>query len=347
MQKERHRKYMTTGLCRISKFSSVSFLFFLFFQIFGCNQKIHNPNEGMNQTQILAFRIISESLNSDNNLLKTRAIETAVETKQPNFIPAIERLLHDPYVPVRFAASVAVGDMQDKAAINSINELLKDKEPNVIIAAAYAMAKIDNPQYLDVLRGTLANNTAQVNDITKANSALLLGKSGDRNSIPLLSEVMKNPQSSDKVSYGAAEALSMLGDDKIFETNWGMLISAYADVKMLGINNMGTLGTPQAENALLTMLEDPITEIRLATALQLGKMNNKTGQKVVLEVFQKNLNTDPDFQTRERINVLTALAIGEIGTQNVTKFLPELMKNESPFVRLAAAKAVFMSSLNK
>jgi HEAT repeat protein len=209
------------------------------------------------------------------------------------------------------------------------------------------MAKIDNPQYLDVLRGTLANNTAQVNDITKANSALLLGKSGDRNSIPLLSEVMKNPQSSDKVSYGAAEALSMLGDDKIFETNWGMLISAYADVKMLGINNMGTLGTPQAENALLTMLEDPITEIRLATALQLGKMNNKTGQKVVLEVFQKNLNTDPDFQTRERINVLTALAIGEIGTQNVTKFLPELMKNESPFVRLAAAKAVFMSSLNK
>ena len=346
MQTERQRKYMAKKLCQIPKFLSVGFLFFLFFLIFGCNQKIHNPNQGMNQTQITAFRIISESLNSDNNLLKTRAIETAAETKQQNFMPTIERLLKDPYVPVRFAAAVAIGDMRYAPAINSINELLRDNEPDIIIAAAYSMTRLGYPEYLEVLRETVADNTNNVTDVTKANSAFLLGKSGDKDSIQLLYQVMKNPQSNDKVSYEAAEALSMLGDDRIFETLWGMLISAYADVKMLGINDMGTLGTTQAENALLTMLEDPIPEIRLAAAGQLGKMHNTSGQKAVLEVFQKNLNMDPDFQSRERINILTALAIGEIGTQNLTKFLPEFMKNESPFVRLAAAKAIFRSSRN-
>jgi HEAT repeat protein len=41
---------------------------------------------------------------------------------------------------------------------------------------------------------------------------------------------------------------------------------------------------------------------------------------------------------------MTALAIGQIGTPNLTRYLPDLMENESKFVRLAAAKAVFQTS---
>ncbi len=322
-----------TGLCFLALFLGLTFS--------GCGQKIHNPNQGMSQTQIDAYRIISDALSSNNPMIRVNAIEIAATTKQDNFMPTIQRLLKDPYVPVRFASCIAVGDMQYTPAISTVNELLRDRDPNVIIAASYAMVKLGYPEYLNVLRQSVVNNE---NQTIKANSALLLGKSDDKSSTQLLYQLMRDSRSNDMVHFQAAEAIANLGDDKIFETLWGMLISAYADVRITGINAMGTLGTLQAENALSSMLSDPITEIRLAAAEQLGKLNNKTGQNVVLEVFEKKLNMNPEPQSRERINTLAALAIGEIGTPNLTKFLPELMKNESPFVRLAAAKAVFQSS---
>jgi len=317
----------------------VSFVLGLAF--FGCSPKVHNPNQGMSNTQNEAYRIIRESLSSDNNILRINAIEIAATLKQENFMPTIHKFLQDRIVPVRFAALVAIGEMKYTPAKNSVNQLLRDNDPNVIIAAAYAMSRLGYPEYLKVLRESVLSNE---NPTITANSALLLGKSGDRSAAQILYQLMKNPKSSDMVQYQAAEALAMLGDDRVFEIIWSMLISAYADVRIIGVKAMGTLGTPQAENALLTMLTDSVVEIRLAAAEQLGKMKNTSGQNVVLEVFSKRLNTGTDIQARERINTLTALAIGEIGTKNLTtKFLPDLMKNESPFVRLAAAKAVFLS----
>ena len=307
----------------------------------GCGQKIQKQNPGMTKTQMDAYKIIGDALSSDNPIVRVNAIEIAATTQQETFMPTIQKLMHDPYVPVRFASCVAVGEMQYILARDTVNELLRDNDPNVTVAASYAMVKLDYPEYLLVLRGAVTGGN---NPTIKANSALLLGKLGDKSSIPLLYQLMSDPGSNDMVAYQAAEALASLGDDRIFEKLWGMLMSAYADVKITGVKAMGTLGTTQAENALLSVLEDPILEIRLAAAEQLGKMNNKSGQKVVLEVFQNNLNMTADFQSRERINTLTAMAIGEIGTPNLTKFLPQLMKNESPFVRLAAAKAVFVSS---
>jgi HEAT repeat protein len=38
------------------------------------------------------------------------------------------------------------------------------------------------------------------------------------------------------------------------------------------------------------------------------------------------------------------MAIGQIRTPSLTKFLPELLKDESKFVRIAAAKAVLQSA---
>ena len=53
-----------------------------------------------------------------------------------------------------------------------------------------------------------------------------------------------------------------------------------------------------------------------------------------------------DVEVHERVNVLLALAIGELCTPEVEKNLPRLLKNESQFVRIAAAKAVFQCKMN-
>jgi HEAT repeat protein len=240
-------------------------------------------------------------------------------------------------VPVRFLGALAVGDLEYRLASSEIGRLLGDEDENVKISAAYAMAKIGSPDSLEVVRKAIVSNDQKV----RANAALLLGKSGDRSALKFLYWALRHEDSDDKVRFQAAEAIARLGDERIYPKLWAMLISAYHDDRVFGVRAMGTLGTMEAKNALLTMLDDDVLEVRLAAAEQLGALGENAGEAEVLDVFRKNLLAGQGKDDVERVKVLTALAIGQICTEPVGRFLPSLLQDESKFVRLAAAKAVF------
>ena len=321
-------------------------LFFAYLMVFafGCDESLQTTSGNYNVTNIntpwaKALRIIEEALADNDPLVKVHAIEVVASTRQLKLMPQVRRLLQDDFVPVRFAAALAVGDLEYSPAKRSVNKLLKDNDANVIIAAAFAMGKLGSFEYLEVLRKAAANEDQKV----RANAVLLLGKGGDKSSLQLLWHTMQDKDSDDRVVYQSAEAIAMLGDEQIFPKLWTMLISAYADVRLMGVRAMGKLGTPDAKNALIRMLDDDILEVRLVAAEQLGVFRNPIGEPKVLDVFEKKLTRTLDKQASERINVLTALAIGQIRTPGLRKFLPQLLENESKFVRIAAAKAVFQS----
>jgi len=230
-----------------------------------------------------------------------------------------------------------VGDLEYRLASSEIGRLLGDEDENVKISAAYAMAKIGSPDSLEVVRKAIVSNDQKV----RANAALLLGKSGDRGALKFLYWALRHEDSDDKVRFQAAEAIARLGDERIYPKLWAMLISAYHDDRVFGVRAMGTLGTMEAKNALLTMLDDDVLEVRLAAAEQLGALGENAGEAEVLDVFRKNLLAGQGKDDVERVKVLTALAIGQICTEPVGRFLPSLLQDESKFVRLAAAKAVF------
>jgi HEAT repeat protein len=310
--------------------------------IFGCEESLQDsfapPSTGAIEGLLPeASQVIEEGLSDSNPLIRANTIEVVAGTRQTKLMPRVQRLLADDFVPVRFAAALAVGDLEYSLAKNSVKKLLEDKEEDVKIAADYAMSKLGAGDGLELVRKA----TASSNQTVRANAVMLLGKSGDKNSLKLLYWVLRNKDSDDKVRFQAAEAISRLGDERIYPKLWTMLISIYADDRIMGIRAMGALGTEEAKNALITKLDDDILEVRLAAAEQLGMLGETTGEAEVLKVFTKNLGSELDNEELEQVNTLTALAIGQIGTNNLTKFLPGLLKNESKFVRLAAAKAVF------
>jgi HEAT repeat protein len=318
--------------------------------ILGCDkslQETYSPASGSIRALLPeAERIIQEDLSDDNPLIKANTIEVIAAAKQVKFMPKVERLLQDDFVPVRFAAALAVGDLEYSLAESSVKQLLKDKDENVRIAADYAMSKLRagsgsafakaSADKFELVRKAAASSDQTV----RANAVMLLGKSGDRNSLKLLYWALRHKDSDDKVRFQAAEAIAKLGDERIYPKLWAMLISIYADDKIMGVRAMGALGTEEAKNALITKLDDDVLEVRLVVAEQLGMLGETTGEAEVLKVFTKNLTSELDKEELERVNTLTALAIGQIGTSNLTKFLPQLLKNESKFVRIAAAKAV-------
>jgi len=308
----------------------------------GCDEFSQPKSPEIKDTNLVAswsqaLQIIQEALVDADPLVRARAIEVVASTGQLKLMPQVQRLMQDQYVPVRFAAALAVGDAGYSPAKSSLNKLLKDRDSNVVIAAAYAMVKLGSLEHLQILRKAATDNDQMV----RANAVLLLGKSGDQGSLQLLWNTLQDRSSDDKVKFQSAEAIATLGDRKIFSKLWAMLISAYADDRLMGVKAMGELKTPDAKNALIGMLDEDILEVRLAAAGQLGLLRDPIGEPKVLEVFEKNLTNDMDLQAAERTNVLISLAIGQIRTPALKKFLPKMLRNDSKFVRIAAAKAVF------
>jgi len=289
-----------------------------------------------------ANRIIENALADTDPVAKVNAIEVIATTGQVKFMPQVQRLMQDEYTPVRFAAALAVGDLKYASAKNSASRLLKDKDINVVVAASYAMGKLGSTEYFEVIRKALDNNDQTV----KSNAAFLLGKTGDRRSLELLKSVQEDENISDKARFQILEARARLGDEQVLQRLWAIVYSAYADDRVIGIRALGLLGTSKARDILVTKLDDSVLEVRLAAAGQLGKLNDRIGETEVLDAFEQNLNAGMDREAVERVNVLIALAIGELCTPDLEKILPKLLKNESKFVRIAAAKAVFQCKIN-
>lgn len=284
-----------------------------------------------------AVWIVRQALTDSSPVVRANAIEVTSSIKRIELMPKVERLLMDESMPVRFTAAIAVGDMQYSLAEQSLRRLLDDTDENVRIAAAYGLCKLGDCNSFSMVRKAIASD----NQTVRANAAMLIGKSGSKDDLKFLYWTMRRKDSVDKVVFQSAEAIATLGDDRIYPKLWTMLISSYNDDRMVGVNAMGLLGTEQAKNALITMLNDNVLEVRLAAAGQLGKLGNSLGEPEVLDVFTKDLTAGAGKEELERVGILTALAIGEIGTEPLTKHLPQLLKNDSRLVRLAAAKAVF------
>ena len=285
-----------------------------------------------------ALDVVRQGLVDPDPVVRVNAIEVVGTTGQIRLMPQVQKLADDQVLPVRFATAAAIGDLKYQLAESTARKLLRSEDENVRVAALYAMARLGSQQSLDSLR-TAINSEDQT---VRANAAWLLGKSGDSSpeTRRALWWTLGREDCEDKVILLTAEAIAMLGDERVYPKLWTMLISKFAEFRIVGVRAMGALGTTEAKNAIITMLDDDLPEVRLAAAEQLGALGDTTGETVVLEILREKPAFPADPQAIQRINVLAALAIGRIGTQRLIRFLPQLLRDPDKSVRLAAAKAV-------
>jgi HEAT repeat protein len=314
-------------------------LIFLALTVFGCDSSLQTPfgDTGTKHLVPKATQIVIDGLQSPDPKVRTNAIEVVAATRQDKLMPKVQSLLKDDFVPVRFSAALAAGDMQYHPAEDTLKRLLNAPDDNTRIAAAYALKKLGSPHTFELVREAVKSQ----DQILRANAVVLLGKSGDKSELELLQWTLTDDNSEDKVRFQALEAIARLGDERIFTRLWAIVYSSYADDRVIAVRAMGALGTKKAKDVLITKLDDDVLEVRLAAAEQLGTFGDITGQPEVLDVFEKNLTAGMDNESKQRVYVLTALAIGRIQTPALTRFLPRLLDNQSQFVRIAAAKAVF------
>jgi HEAT repeat protein len=283
-----------------------------------------------------AERIVLLGLKHPDGMIRANAIEVVASGQKMEMMPKVVALLDDPDSLVRFAAAIAIGDTQYKSGQKKLTKMLKDADLNVAIASAYGLCKLGEVENLKLIEDSAGSSDQTV----KANAALLLGKLKSKHSLPLLHKLKDDPDSSDATAFSATEAIAQIGDEKIYAKIWTMLISVYADDRYMGTRAMGALGGSKGSNALITLLDDEVPEVRLAAAEELGILGDKSGEIVVLEYLNNPEQVEKAIS--ERRNTLAALAIGQIGTEALIGHLPKLLKNDSPFVQLACTKSVFI-----
>jgi len=283
-----------------------------------------------------AIEIIRDGLADENPIIRSHAIEIVSATGTKELVPIVAKLLKDEPAPVRFAAAIVIGDMQYLAGEYALRRLLNDTDGSAKIAAAYALTKLGRGNYSDIIRTALKGKDQTV----RANAAMLLGKLGDKSDIELLYRVRRDSDSADKVRIQSLESIAMLGDEKVYGAkSLYLLISENADDKIMGIRILGALDTSEARNAIKTMLYEDIPEVRLCAAEQLGRLGDTSGRPEVVEYFRR-ISRNPDDPSIA--NSMATMAIGRIGGDALTVYLPRLLRSRSKMIRLIAAQSVLL-----
>jgi HEAT repeat protein len=310
----------------------------------GCQEQV-STSSGINGTSAStnklsgkALDIVRKGLADNNNLLKIQAIEAVAITGRTELMPIVTKLLKSNSIGVRISAAIAIADTRYSPGEFAVRRLLHDKNKNVSIAAAYAMAKLGNRNFDKMIKNELTNKDQTV----RANAALLLGKLGDKKNMEILYSTLHDSSSSTPVKMKAVEAIARLGDETIYQKKlWPLLISKYADDRIVGIRAMGALGTVDSINAIVTMLSDDIPEVKLCAAEELGRLGFRTGEVEVKDYFSK-ISPQLSPSSRRRTDFLAAMAIGRIGTESLKKYLPKLLNSRDREVQLGAAQAVLL-----
>lgn len=283
-----------------------------------------------------AVEIVRTGLLDKNGIIRTNSIEVVSEAGLEELMPVVAKLITDDLTAVRFAAAVSIGDMRYSAAENSLMLLLHNENENLRIAGAYGLVKLGKRRYADIVRKSLKSKNQQV----RANAVWLLGKMGYKKDVKLLYDILGDANSGFSTKAQAEEAIARIGDANIYPRLWELLISKFADDRVMGIRAMGLLGTKDAQDSLVKMLYDDVLEVRLCAAEELGRLGDKTGEPVVLDYFTLK---KPNLHEESVTNTLSSRAIGHIGG-SLTKYLPKYLDSRSKVVRLNGAYAVLIST---
>ena len=151
--------------------------------------------------------------------------------------------------------------------------------------------------------------------------------------------MMNDSGSGFEARINAVSAIARLGDEQMYRSKlWALLISKFADDRVDGIQGMGALNTAESRNAIVTMLQDDVIEVRLAAAEQLARLGDKRGEEQVYSYF----NTHPNLNNTGMANEMAVRALGPLNSNRLNGQLPKALDSQSPYIQLLAARSVLL-----
>ena len=321
-------------------------LFIWLFAFGGCIQpcllETISPRE-QESFQTEATRCLIQTAYSDEPALRMHAIEALGEVAPKEGLRAIELNIENEYTGASFAALMALGSMRNADFIERIRTRAEHADPNVRIAALYALHRLGDQRRT----GELADYLLHHRDArVRANAALAIGRLAEPSSAKLLRSAM-NREKKNLAKLQVLEALAILGDKYATERLLFNGRSAYPDQAALALMFLGTAESPEAEDLFRDRLyAKDWPEVRMQAARGLGRLGFEDGLDVAVAHLwfsspDRDRPNDPPEQQIARIRGLAALALEAIGNPQALKSLKDAfeLKEQPEYVRIAIARA--------
>jgi len=255
-----------------------------------------------------------------------------------------------PLVVVLLCVAVFIGfgwiAHEKQTTTDCLNELRSGWKPRRT-QAAYELSKIltNDPRALDEEPGAKAQVRSLFQETKEPELrqylALVLGRTHDREALPLLVAALKDPD--DKTRIYALWALGDLGDPR----GRGPLEEALADpdpgTRKTAAFALGELGDRAAVPALLGRLDDRVADVRWNTALSLSRLGSRAGVPVLETMLDRRLLEQVPDITREQEEEAMVSALQGLAAAGAKEDLPRIERlaesDPSLKVRQAAIEA--------
>ncbi len=277
---------------------------------------------------------IESAFHSPDEIVRAHALETAKDLRLADADGVIVDALRDRSVLVRKAAAMAAGELQIQAAAPRLPELLAAEASSddpisseqERMAGIFALHKLGDTQYSHEFEKTAFDARTPI----RGETAFILGLLGDKSAIPILVKMVQKDKDPN-VKLQAGEALWRMGDERGEDALLAGTISSYASDQMLSL-----LALAEPRNTIVLghiegLFSSDYLEVRLVAARAAGMLGSDEGYGVAI---QGTKSMDP------RQRALAAMAFGGIARADAQPYLGQLLKDNNPDVRLAAAGAL-------
>lgn len=291
-----------------------------------------------------AIEVLLWARETDAAVLRANAIE-ALAFAPKHLEETVQRGLVDDNRGVRFAAAMAVGRHELKNIAHMLEPLIRDDSPSVQAAAIYGLRANGLEADLNPLGQLIFSNSPEV----RGNTAMVLGELGVRSSVDLMRAAAStgmsriHPVRVRLVELQMAEAMVKLGEEEAIEAIRAALYAPteQGEVMALACQICGTLRDEQALSRLMQIalgegqLRQP-AEVRMVAAMALAQIGlGRAPVEVPLEYID---------HAEATIRAQASYTLGFMPVQAAVQALPDMLRDESGLVQVAAAGAVLRIS---
>jgi HEAT repeat protein len=301
------------------------------------------------------------AVRDDSYAVRQCAAEGLGEIGAPSSVPALLPLLGDPYPFVAGAAAKALGDIGDRSAVPALLEAAKSdtldlrrwvvlslgrigdpaalplvqevasgkdvtlrkanssKEGEPQETALEALGQIGGPEALPMLKIALGSSKAN----TRCAAVKGVGLLGGPEALPLLLKALADPDP--EVCRAAARQLGYVGDARAAKGLLAATQHKVWTVRRAAIDSLAALGAPEAEDAAVGLLRDPVNDVQMAAAI----VCCFKGRSDALPVLRAALEEDIETYTFQCI-----VGLGALGTPESRQTLQEEVAAKTRFFYL-------------
>jgi HEAT repeat protein len=274
-----------------------------------------------------AWQELSVAKGSNNPLVRAHALEGMKDSVGASAADAIVSGLADEAGVVRFAATLASGELKLPGARPYLVRMLEDVDPSVRIGTRFALHRLGDKTHSHDLEVYAKDPSPR----TRGDTALVLGMMGEPSAVNVLVPMLADNNAA--VRLQVSEALWRLGSEAGLERLVSYSVSGHPDDVMIALTALAAPRDRRVLGHITGNLTSDYDEVSLVAARAAGQLGSDEGYGVALHGMKSR---DP------RQRMLAALAFGEIGRTDAQPHLATLLKDADADVRVGAATALLM-----